>query len=342
MEAAYLPALMGAKGVHIQRIQRDCNVSVDVPDRSSRDAGQTEVDMSISGLPEDVASAKAEFEALIPVTVEFPLEAKYHRHLIGQKGADIREFQDTYDVRLDIPKPDEEKDFILIRGVATKIEAAKDALKEKMPQLEDGVSKSFVMKVTVPHQHHSALIGSRGAVVNKLRELYDVRLDFPKDEADEITLTGYQEKCEECAADIAGRVAELDSFITKPVVIHHSLHGKIVGQRGANIKKLQETHKVRINMPRDKQSSDLEVTGPEAGVDACIDDLVAMQEEMVRCARVAGDCKGCLSSCCVGCRRMRLSRMRTCNATSSPPCKSPRRSPSRSNLRYGVVDVDPF
>eukprot|EP00045_Choanoeca_perplexa_P012430 m.135649 g.135649 ORF g.135649 m.135649 type:complete len:1214 (+) comp16001_c0_seq1:180-3821(+) len=280
VEAANLSALMGAKGVHIQRVQRDCNVSVDVPDRASREAGQTHVDMSITGLPEDVALAKAEFEALTPVSEEFPLEAKYHRHLIGQKGADIREFQQTYDVRLDIPKPEEGKDFITIRGVASKIEAAKAALKEKMPQLEDGVSKSFVMKVTVPNQHHSALIGARGAVVNKLREQYDVRLDFPKDNGDEITLTGYQEKCEECAADIAARVAELDSFITKPVVIHHSLHGKVVGQRGANIKKLQDTHRVRITMPRDKESSDLEVTGPEAGVDSCIDELLAMQEEM--------------------------------------------------------------
>jgi predicted PilT family ATPase len=149
VDAVNLPALMGAKGVNIQRIQRDCNVSVDVPDRSSREAGQTEVEMTLSGLPEDVALAKAEFEALVPVSEEFPLEAKYHRHLIGQKGADIREFQDTYDVRLDIPKPGEEKDFVTIRGVADKIEAAKAALKEKMPQLEVSPSVSVLLPIVV-------------------------------------------------------------------------------------------------------------------------------------------------------------------------------------------------
>eukprot|EP00730_Choanoeca_flexa_P000140 TRINITY_DN10063_c0_g1_i1.p1 TRINITY_DN10063_c0_g1~~TRINITY_DN10063_c0_g1_i1.p1 ORF type:complete len:1206 (+),score=461.47 TRINITY_DN10063_c0_g1_i1:142-3759(+) len=279
VEVANLPALMGQKGVHIQRIQQDCNVTIEVPDRASRTPDQATIDMSITGLPEDVAAAKAEFEALTPIAVEYDLPFEYHRHLIGQKGADIREFQNKYDVRLDIPKPEEQKNSITIRGVASKIAAAKEGLKEKMPQLEDAKAQSFSMTIVVPNKHHSSLIGQRGAVVNKLRETYGVRLDFNK-ESDDIVLTGYQEKCEECAADIAKRVEELDSYITKPVQIHPSIHGRIVGSRGANIRAIQDKHNVRINMPRDKQSADLEVTGPEAGVDACIEELLEIQEEM--------------------------------------------------------------
>ena len=69
--------------------------------------------------------------------------------------------------------------------------------------------------------------------------------------------------------------------MTKTVDIHHIVHGRIIGSKGAGVKKLQENYKVRIVFPNDKQSNTLEVSGLETDVDNCIEQLKQVQEEYV-------------------------------------------------------------
>jgi transcription antitermination factor NusA-like protein len=279
---ANLAAIMGSRGVHIQRVEKEHNVSIDIPDRASRTPDQETVELSIHGMPEDVDATIADLKELTPVLEEFELASEFHRFIIGQKGAGIREFQDTYDVRLEIPKSEEGLDLIRIRGTPAKIEAAKDALRARMPEFEDAKAKNFSMTVNVDPRHHSTLIGTRGESVNKLRAEFDVRLDFPRQGAEDqtaIVLTGYQDKCEACAAAIAAKVKELESYVSKTVDIHHTVHGRIIGARGAGVRKLQDEFNVRIVFPKDRKASSLEVVGPEEGVDNCIEQLRLLEEE---------------------------------------------------------------
>merc|ERR1712146_346594 len=121
---------------------------------------------------------------------------------------------------------------------------------ELMPKLEDLKAQNYTMTMEVPASFHVEIIGRNGANVKKLRAEYDVRVDFPRKEgSDEVTLRGYKEKCEACAAAIQAQVDKLNSYIIKPVNINSAIHRRIIGPKGANLRKLEEKFSVSINMP---------------------------------------------------------------------------------------------
>lgn len=74
------------------------------------------------------------------------------------------------------------------------------------------------MKCEVDPQYHSKIIGRRGAVVNKLRDQFDVNIQFPgKEDADTniITITGYEDKANAAKTEILKMVRDYVSNNTK-------------------------------------------------------------------------------------------------------------------------------
>ena len=61
----------------------------------------------ISGRAEKVAEAKDAILALVPVTVEYELDATYHRDLIGEKGNGLKEITTDFPIRITVPKKEE-------------------------------------------------------------------------------------------------------------------------------------------------------------------------------------------------------------------------------------------
>lgn len=64
----------------------------------------------------------------------------------------------------------------------------------------------------VSSQHHTILIGRRGAVVNKMRADHDVQIIFPQkasDRPDIVTIVGLEEKTKSARDEILGKVLEL-------------------------------------------------------------------------------------------------------------------------------------
>lgn len=45
--------------------------------------------------------------ALVPVTVEYELNASYHRDLIGEKGNGLKEITTEFPIRITVPKKEE-------------------------------------------------------------------------------------------------------------------------------------------------------------------------------------------------------------------------------------------
>ena len=76
--------------------------------------------------------------------------------------------------------------------------------------------KSFQVKIEVDPQYHSKIIGRRGAVVNKLRDQYDVNIQFPgrgDSESSVITITGYEESANAARQEILKIVREYVSIL---------------------------------------------------------------------------------------------------------------------------------
>lgn len=87
--------------------------------------------------------------------------------------------------------------------------------------------KSFQVKVEVDPQYHSKIIGRRGVVVNKIRDQFDVNIQFPgrddPPDSNTITITGYEDKANAAKEEILKIVREYVSFYLELVFCSYLL-----------------------------------------------------------------------------------------------------------------------
>ncbi|KAK0249226.1 hypothetical protein B0A54_17272 [Friedmanniomyces endolithicus] len=109
-------------------------------------------------------------------TLTFDYPQKYASHLIGQRGANINRLREEFDVDIQV---DDGK--CTLKGPEAKANACKKHLLEMVKKLDDEATH----QLTIPQQYHKDLIGSGGAQLRRLQDRYDVRVDFPRKQADD-------------------------------------------------------------------------------------------------------------------------------------------------------------
>lgn len=304
-------AVMGAKGVKVQGITKEFNVQIKFPERAANGEAAVEIDENgdcdendprnlivVSGLATNCEGAKKALEAFVPVTIEVPVDAKLHRFIIGQKGRDVRELMDRYDVNVKVPQSSENIDFVRVTGTRDNVEKCRLDLEDRIKQLEadeeDRKLKSFTLTLDVPAKHHPKIVGRRGAVVTKLRERHDVQIHFPKkddsDGGDSITISGYEKNAYAARDEILSMVGELEEMITKEIKLDRRIHSRIIGARGRNVRKIMDDHKVDIKFPRedDPDPDMVTITGLEDNVEEAINVLKDREDELMdMCANEA-------------------------------------------------------
>jgi len=72
----------------------------------------------------------------VPITEEVAVPYDLHRFIIGQKGRDVRKMMEEFDVNVAIPAAEEHSDIVKITGPPANVAKAKNALDEKVKQLE--------------------------------------------------------------------------------------------------------------------------------------------------------------------------------------------------------------
>jgi polyribonucleotide nucleotidyltransferase len=89
----------------------------------------------------------------MPVTIEVNVPYEYHRSIIGQKGRDVREMMEKYDVHIVLSPADQKLDIIKISGTPACVAKAKEAVEERCKQLEedraDRQLRSYELKVII-------------------------------------------------------------------------------------------------------------------------------------------------------------------------------------------------
>ncbi|KAI9888921.1 MAG: hypothetical protein M1814_006153 [Vezdaea aestivalis] len=104
-------------------------------------------------------------------TVSFPYPQKFVNVLIGKGGESINKLRDEFDVEVQVGEGTVE-----VKGPPAKAEAAKAKILTLKQRLED--EATHVLKVKP--LYHRDLIGSKGALVNKLQDRYNVKINFPR------------------------------------------------------------------------------------------------------------------------------------------------------------------
>ncbi|KAK2586763.1 hypothetical protein KPH14_011792 [Odynerus spinipes] len=301
-------SVMGAKGRKVQTITSEYDVQVKFPDRDTYNEHQLAEKINgesgehteevpacdiirISGQPENVAAAKQALLDLVPITIEVPVPFDFHRSIIGQKGRDVRELMNMYDVHIMLSPAEEKLDYIKISGTPSCVENAKQAILEKCKALEaerqDRALKSFELKLEIDPEYHPKIIGRKGAVISKIRSDHDVQINFPrKGDPEEhiITITGYEKNAYSARDDITKIVNELNRLTKEEVSINAAVHSRLIGAKGRNIRKIMDEFKVDIKFPRktDPDPNVVTIKGAEENVADAKDRLLNLEEEYMQ------------------------------------------------------------
>ncbi|KAL6434782.1 hypothetical protein ACFW04_005170 [Cataglyphis niger] len=299
--------VMGAKGRKVQNITSEYDVQIKFPDRdvyeqkipeqiNGENGEMGEIVLAcdiirITGQPENVAAAKQALLDLVPITIQVDVPFDFHRSIIGQKGKDVRELMNTYDVHIMLSPAEEKLDYIKISGTPSCVQSAKEAILEKCETLkaerEDRALKSFELKLEVDPEYHPKIIGRKGAVISKIRSDHDVQINFPrKGDPEEhiITITGYEKNAYSARDDIMKIVNELNGLTKEEVQINAAVHSRLIGAKGRNIRKIMDEYKVDIKFPRktDADPNIVTIVGAEENVADARERLLNLEEEYMQ------------------------------------------------------------
>lgn len=191
--------VMGAKGSKVQAITADFGVTIKFPDRENTSDysgnGQLNGDINgdpvrdcnvikITGKEENCLKAKQALLDLVPITINVDVPFDLHRSIIGQKGRDVKDLMDRYDVHIVLSAAMVKEDVIKITGTPTNVERAREALLEKVQDLEadrkDRELRGFALEIEVNPEYHPKIIGKKGARISKIRKDHGVQIIFPK------------------------------------------------------------------------------------------------------------------------------------------------------------------
>jgi hypothetical protein len=122
-----------------------------------------------------------------------------------------------------------------------------------------------------------------------MRDDLKVQFDFPKRDKDGnpvgpqnfIKITGYEDKVLAAQKVMQEKIDTLNALSTKEIDVDSRIHARIIGGKGADIKELQDSFKVKINFPKNKDSNIITITGASEDVEEAAEEILARAEEFV-------------------------------------------------------------
>jgi len=115
-----------------------------------------------------------------------------HFNLIGKGGSVVRDLQEKFNVRITIPKRDENSNQITLIGKAPDVQKAQQAI-EKIVGFKVTSQPIIKSSIEVPKEKHGQLIGKGGNILRDIQTRFSVIITIPKreDESNLIVLEGY-------------------------------------------------------------------------------------------------------------------------------------------------------
>nr|CAB3252263.1 vigilin [Phallusia mammillata] len=198
--------IIGQKGSGIKNLMDTYDISISIPSADEQlnsitlTGSADKIEKAKEGLDRRVKEIEAEEEERVlrnfTLTMEVP--AQYHPQIIGRRGAKVTEIRTKHKVNIQFPlKDSENKNEIKIIGYEKNAEAAKLDILSIAEDLDSHISQD----VHIDRKVHPRLIGAKGRAIRKIMEDFGVNISFPKDE-DIVTVTGTQDKVEECIEHI--------------------------------------------------------------------------------------------------------------------------------------------
>merc|ERR1712180_447430 len=271
--------IIGKKGAGIQKISAELSkVHIAFCDDDK---------IKIDGPPDEAEKAFTEVEGqaknLIKTTsfVEFKVDAKYHKHIIGKGGSTINKIKSESDVTINIPDTDSGVTIIRIEGNRAGVEKAKAELQGMVDKMENEKEKDVIIE----NRFHRQIIGPKGESIQKIRDEFSaVQISFPDlgVQSDIVRLRGPKDDVDKCARHLNKISRELlESNYQVKLPIFKQFHKNIIGKGGVNIKKIRDDTNTKIDLPDSNAESDtITITGKKEDVNKAADKTKEIQSQM--------------------------------------------------------------
>lgn len=262
--------LIGRNGATIKKMRETSGARIIFPSDKDEDKDV----ITIIGKKEQVANAKKQLEAtiaeldnIIESTINIP--PQYHVHFVQRRAEVLRQLADEFGgVRISFPKSGEGSEVVTLKGSKDCVVGAKERMQEMVLDLQSQVTED----VFIPQHHHRTVMGPRGSQVQDVIKSYNVKIKFPdrseepreevKNEEDAhpcdyVRVTGSADKVAKAKAELLALVP-----VTDCVEVAYKFHSNLIGQRGANVRNLMNSHHVNIQIPPAADQCDtVRVTG---------------------------------------------------------------------------------
>jgi hypothetical protein len=163
---------------------------------------------------------------------EVPISKKYHRMIIGKKGAFIQKVRDDTSTRIDVPLNSADLDYIVITGKKENVLKAQKLIISKVNEIVKIEEESL----SIPHSLHTSLIGRGGAIIKQIRnECGGVVINFPPENStsDMITLKGVREDIEKAKEELLKMAKHKnDLSFTDEINCIQEYHRYLIGPKG--------------------------------------------------------------------------------------------------------------
>ncbi|KAG0239787.1 hypothetical protein BGX31_002497 [Mortierella sp. GBA43] len=326
--AQFHGSIIGSKGSTLNAIiglEPTTSVRLGTPRPGSADAVKrpgvpelTEDSIVIKGPKDDVERVAREILALAEeikhdrimnsYTVTFEIPATASPHVIGKGGSNINKLTEQFQVKLDLndraggaddkskKKSPKETMEVTIQGVKKNVEAAKETIVKMVEQIEDATE----VKLDIPVEFHSALIGAKGSYVRRLEEKYSVRIQFPKassveDDEDKsklnvVKVSGGKKGVQGAKGELLELLEyERENNNTVELSVEPKLLPHIVGRGGSKINEIQEASQTRIDIRRPGEVDEnnevrLVINGTKSGLkqaQKAIQEIIEAQKSQV-------------------------------------------------------------
>ncbi|EPY75628.1 vigilin-like protein [Camelus ferus] len=273
--------------------KKGCNISTitqNMPEVRINFTGEDKI--TIDGPIEDVSYAQEQIEVIVKDLInrmdyaEINVDCKFHKHLIGKKGAIINRIRERNRVSVLISPENEKNNVIRIEGESQGVQQAKRELLELASHLEKE-QKDLIIE----QRFHQAIIGQKGVQIRDIHKKFpEVVINFPDpaQKSDIIHLRGPKHELEKCAQYLENVVTDIEeSNYSITVPIFKKLHKNIIGKGGANIKKICAASNTKIVLPAASSNSEnIVITGKPANCEMACDLILSIQKDMANISEV--------------------------------------------------------
>uniref|UniRef100_A0A8C6DFQ7 Vigilin n=1 Tax=Moschus moschiferus TaxID=68415 RepID=A0A8C6DFQ7_MOSMO len=234
--------VIGQKGHNISTVTQN------MPEVCIEFTGEDKI--TIKGPTDDVKCAQEQIEVIVKDVInrmdyaEINVDYKFHKYLIGKKGAFINGIKERNKVSVLISPENEKNNLIRIEGESRGVQQAKKELLELASHLENEHKN-----LTIEQRFHHTIIGQKGERIHDIRKKFpEVVITFldPAQKSDIVQLTGLKNELEKFTQYLQNVVMDIvESSYSITIPIFKSLHKNIIGKGGANIKKSVQQARLR-------------------------------------------------------------------------------------------------